>query len=195
MDNRHLSEEDFVRRLNQTAVASIPAGPVQIKTVDVDALYRRTGDVVLVLSGHLVVKNDAIERPAFMSTCNLLENPKQEYSKRQIVRRMEGHLSHGCQEALRIEKAGHPEYHGTAFETPGVKLGIAFKQLGEPEAKTGRIPRNLDGSAYRLYIIEAKKYQLTLLQAAGIRASNILSSASRRDCSKQISNKMILIKH
>ena len=57
--------------------------------VNVDALWRRIVDVLLGEPGHQVLANDAVQGPAFVASRHL--------------------LSHGRQEALWVEKPGHPE--------------------------------------------------------------------------------------
>ena len=53
------------------------------------------------------------------------------------------HLSHGGEEALRVEEARHPEGVGTAVEAPAVELVVSLDQLREPEAQRARVPRDL----------------------------------------------------
>ena len=45
----HWGEEDLVRGFGKTAIATIPAGAIQEKTVDINAFLWSNGDVVLVL--------------------------------------------------------------------------------------------------------------------------------------------------
>ena len=52
-------------------------------------------------------------------------------------------LSHGCEEALRVEESCHPETGGSAIEQPGGKLSISIQQIGEPETKRSRRPGDL----------------------------------------------------
>ena len=58
-------------------------------TVNVDTLWRRVVNVLHGKSGDQILTDDAVEGPAFVTPCHF--------------------LSHGRQEALRVEEAGHPE--------------------------------------------------------------------------------------
>ena len=62
-------------------------------------------------------------------------------------------LSHGGQEALGVEEAGHPEDGRPAFKHPGVELGITVQQVGEPEPECGRQPGYLKMSMEFLVIL------------------------------------------
>lgn len=53
------------------------------------------------------------------------------------------YLSHGCQEALWVEKACHPEAVGTPFKDPSPELPVSIKQFCEPEAQGAGDPRPL----------------------------------------------------
>ena len=53
-------------------------------------------------------------------------------------------LSHRGQESLRVEEPGHPEDVWPAVEHPREELGVSVKEVSEPEAKGGRLPRDLD---------------------------------------------------
>ncbi len=79
----------------------------------VDAFWWWGRDVLLHLGCDLVVQNDSVQGPFFVS-CDL--------------------LFHGCEEALRVEEAGHPENVGLALEQPGVELGVAVQEIREPKA-------------------------------------------------------------
>ena len=57
-------------------------------------------------------------------------------------------LSHGCEEALRVEESCHPETGGSAIEQPGGKLSISVQQVGEPETKRSRRPGDLKSRTY-----------------------------------------------
>jgi len=52
-------------------------------------------------------------------------------------------LSHGRQETLSVEEAGHPESVRTTIETPRVELRVPLDELGEPESEGARFPRDL----------------------------------------------------
>ena len=57
-------------------------------------------------------------------------------------------LSHGCEETLRVEESCHPETCGSAIEQPGGKLCVSVQQVGEPETKRSRRPRDLKSRTY-----------------------------------------------
>ena len=44
-------------------------------------------------------------------------------------------LSHGREEALRVEEACHPKHIRTTVENPGEELSVSFKELREPESQ------------------------------------------------------------
>ena len=44
-------------------------------------------------------------------------------------------LSHGGEEALWVEEAGHPEGVGSTVKAPRVELVVALDHLREPEAE------------------------------------------------------------
>ena len=72
---------------------------------------------------NFIVKHDTIERPTLVRTRDF--------------------LSHGGEEASRVEESGHPEGGWSTFEQPRIKLLVAIEKVGEPETKSGRLPRNL----------------------------------------------------
>lgn len=53
------------------------------------------------------------------------------------------YLSHGCQEALWVEEACHPEAVGTPFKDPSPELPVPIEQFCEPEAQSAGDPRSL----------------------------------------------------
>lgn len=53
------------------------------------------------------------------------------------------YLSHGCQEALRVEEACHPEAVGPPFKDPSLELPVPLKQLCEPKPQGAGGPRCL----------------------------------------------------
>lgn len=53
------------------------------------------------------------------------------------------YLSHGREETLSVEEAGHPERVRPSIEAPGVELSIPVNQLSKPETKRARVPGNL----------------------------------------------------
>ena len=94
-------------------------------------IHTFTGGTGYVFFHHLsnvVHKHHTIESPALVSSCYL--------------------LSHGCEEALRVEESCHPETGGSAIEQPGGKLSISVQQVGEPETKRSRRPRDLKSRTY-----------------------------------------------
>ena len=73
----------------QTSVLLVPPGTIEVEAVDIDTFGRRRGDVLLHHPCHFVVDNDTVQGPAFVCSGHL--------------------LSHGRDEALRVEEASHPE--------------------------------------------------------------------------------------
>ena len=63
--------------------------------------------------GDLIVKDDGVERPAFVRTRDL--------------------LPHGGEEARGVEEARHPERVGAAVEEPAGELLVTVQQVREPE--------------------------------------------------------------
>ena len=45
-------------------------------------------------------------------------------------------LSHGRQEALRVEEPRHPETVWSSLEHPAPELGVPLQELGEPETNS-----------------------------------------------------------
>mmetsp|Transcript_483 Transcript_483/g.1379 ORF Transcript_483/g.1379 Transcript_483/m.1379 type:complete len:210 (-) Transcript_483:7210-7839(-) len=110
--------------LGETRVFLVPPGAIKEEAVDVDALLRRRGYFLLCdEAGHVVGHDHHVKCPSFVGPGDL--------------------LSHRRVEALCVEKSSHPEGLGAAIETPTVELGVAVKELGEPETKRGGHPRNL----------------------------------------------------
>lgn len=80
--------------------------------------------------------------PASPSACHLVPSPavgKQVESLMPSV-----YLSHGCQEALWVEEACHPEAVGPPFKDPSLELTVPLKQLCEPEPQGAGGPRCLE---------------------------------------------------
>ena len=100
-DKQHLRS-----RLSQTSVLLVPPGTVEVEAVDVDTFSWGRRDVLLHHPCHFVVDNDTVQSPAFVCSSHL--------------------LSHGRDEALRIEEASHPERVWSSFKDPATKLGISL---------------------------------------------------------------------
>lgn len=120
-DHWHHLKENFGFGVNKFAVAAVPASSLQVKTVDVHSLCGRLGDVILHPLRHLVAQHHAVQGPALVRPSDL--------------------LSHGCQEALRVEETCHPEAVGSPFKDPGLELTVPLKQLCEPEPQGAGGPR------------------------------------------------------
>ena len=73
--------------------------------------------------GHIVVKDNSVQSPAFVSSCDL--------------------LPHSGEESLRVEEACHPENVRPTFKKPAVQLRVAVEKIREPESESCRLPRNL----------------------------------------------------
>ena len=83
----------------------------------------RTRDVLFHEFCDVIVQDNGVQGPAFVSSGDL--------------------LSHGSQEALWVEEASHPEDSGAAVEHPAAELGVAVQEVCEPETQGGRFPGNL----------------------------------------------------
>ena len=66
-------EQDLVLGLDQLAAPPVPAGPLQVQAVDVDALGRGLTDVVLHVLGHVVLQDHVVQGPALVGASHLLE--------------------------------------------------------------------------------------------------------------------------
>lgn len=97
MNDGHRLEQHLVDRFDQQRPLQVPAGAIDEQTVHVTALFWRFLALLRRLQfGHFVVHGDHVEGPALVGTRHL--------------------LSHGGEEALRIEEAGHPESGGTTLQ-------------------------------------------------------------------------------
>lgn len=65
-DHGHRLKEHLGLGVNQLTGSSVPAGPLQVESVDVDALRRGLRDVVLHPLGHLVTQHHAVQSPALI---------------------------------------------------------------------------------------------------------------------------------
>jgi len=57
--------------------SSIPAGVLQKQSVDVDALRRRTTDVILEMTCDVTMKRHRVQRPTFVTSSHLLSQTRQ----------------------------------------------------------------------------------------------------------------------
>ena len=115
VDHREGSEEYLGRRLHQTAALTVPPSTIQVEPMYIDTLWWRLGDILFHHPCHVIVQEYRVQCPATMGPCYF--------------------LTHGCQEALRVEEASHPEDIGPSLKDPGKELAITLQQFSEPEAK------------------------------------------------------------
>jgi len=74
MDDRHKLEEHLGLGLDELCSALVPAGTLQVETVDIDALRGRLRDVVLHGACHLIVQDHRIQGPALVGSGHLLND-------------------------------------------------------------------------------------------------------------------------
>lgn len=70
-------EKDLVLGLYQLAASAVPAGSLQVQSVNVDTLCRGLVDVILHVLGDVVLQDHVVQSPALVSTSHLLMKRKQ----------------------------------------------------------------------------------------------------------------------
>jgi hypothetical protein len=107
VDERQGSMKHLRGGIAELAVAAVPAGTLKEEPVDVDTFLRWSCGVLLrVELCHFVSKDDTVQSPALVCTRDL--------------------LSHGCDESLGVEEAGHPEVVRTTIKAPRVELSMTL---------------------------------------------------------------------
>lgn len=71
-DHGHRLKEHLGLGVNQLTGSPVPAGPLQVESVNIDALRRGLRDVVLHPLGHLVTQHHAVQGPALIGPGYLL---------------------------------------------------------------------------------------------------------------------------
>ena len=117
VDHRERGEEHLGRWLHQTTALAVPASTIQVQSIHIHSLWRWVGHIFPHHTGHVIVQQHRVECPALVSASHL--------------------LSHGCQEALRIEEASHPEHVRPGLEDPAGELAVPLQQFCEPESQCG----------------------------------------------------------
>ena len=95
-------EQNFWGGIAQLSIAPVPSGSIQVQAVDVHTLWRGRSHLVFGHLCDLIEHDDAVQCPALVRSGHL--------------------LSHGRNEALRVEEASHPKDVRAAIKYPCPEL-------------------------------------------------------------------------
>lgn len=70
-------KKDLVLGLHQLAASAVPAGTLQVQSVNVDTFCRGLADVILHVLGDIVLHDHVVQSPALVSPSHLLMKRKQ----------------------------------------------------------------------------------------------------------------------
>ena len=87
-------------------------------------------------------------------------------------------LSHGGEESLGVEEAGHPERVGSPIKAPRVELSVAVNQLREPETQRARVPGDLN---HKQSVLHSKSFYLNTMKTIKASTEERLNDTDHND--------------